>query len=146
MHFLVTDEIIACDHKTQKMITIVNIHADGNIEQQYKKASMRLFDIREEMADLSKLTQKEQRNYRDSAKIISNISKEQFCANVEKAKEYIKNGDIFQVVLSQRFTVETSQKPFNVYRALRLINPSPYMYYIDFGKYQICLLYTSRCV
>lgn len=137
MHFLLTDEIIAFDHKTQKIITIVNIHADGNIEQQYKKASMRLLDIREEMADLSKLTQKEQRNYRDSAKIISNISKEQFCANVEKAKEYIKNGDIFQIVLSQRFTVETSQKPFNVYRALRLINPSPYMYYIDFGKYQI---------
>ncbi len=69
--------------------------------------------------------------------MVSNMTKEEFCANVEKAKEYIKNGDIFQVVLSQRFTVETNVSPFNTYRALRLINPSPYMYYLNFGDYQI---------
>lgn len=137
MHFMLMDEIIAFDHKRQKIVIIVNIHADGDIERQYNKAAGRIFDIQSEMADLSKLSVKETREYRSTSKMVSNMTKEQFCANVEKAKEYIKNGDIFQVVLSQRFTVETSVSPFNTYRALRLINPSPYMYYLDFGEYQI---------
>lgn len=137
MQFMLTDEIIAFDHIRQKMVIIVNLHAEGDIESQYRKATGRLLDIRQEMSDLSALVQKEKREYRSPSKVQSNVTKEEFCANVEKAKEYIRNGDIFQVVLSQRFTVETSISPFNVYRALRLINPSPYMYYLDFGGYQI---------
>ena len=137
MHFMLTDEIIAFDHSTQKIHIIVNVHAEGDIESQYKKATNRILDIRDEMSDLSKLMEKEERQYRSSSKVTSNVTKEEFCAAVERAKEYIKNGDIFQVVLSQRFTVETSVSPFNTYRALRLINPSPYMYFLDFGDYQI---------
>lgn len=137
MHFMLTDEIIAFDHKRQKIIIIVNVHAEGNIERQYEKATGRLMDIKAEMDDLSKLMIKEKRDYRSTSKVTSNVTKEEFCKNVEKAKEYIKNGDIFQVVISQRFTVETNVNPFNVYRALRLINPSPYMYYLNFGNYQI---------
>jgi anthranilate synthase component 1 len=137
MHFMLTDEIIAFDHTRQKIVIIVNIHAEGDIENQYKKATGRLMDIMQEMADLSPLMKKEEREYRSSSKIMSNMTKDEFCANVEKAKEYIKNGDIFQVVLSQRFTVETNVNPFNVYRALRQINPSPYMYYLNFGDYKI---------
>ncbi len=137
MHFMLTDEIIAFDHMRQKIVIIVNIHAEGDIENQYARASERLMDIRQEMSDLSALMQKEKREYRAASKVQSNMTKEEFCKNVEKAKEYIKNGDIFQVVLSQRFTVETNVSPFNVYRALRLINPSPYMYYLNFGDYQI---------
>lgn len=137
MHFMLTDEIIAFDHKRQKIVIIVNIHTGGDIERQYNKAAGRILDIQREMADLSKLSERETREYRSSSKPVSNITKEQFCANVEKAKEYIKNGDIFQIVLSQRFMVETSVSPFNTYRALRLINPSPYMYYLNFGEYQI---------
>ena len=137
MHFMLMDEIIAFDHMRQKIVIIVNIHAEGDIENQYKKATGRLLDIQQEMTDLSGLMKKEKREYRSSSKMVSNMTKEEFCANVEKAKEYIKNGDIFQVVLSQRFTVETNVSPFNTYRALRLINPSPYMYYLNFGDYQI---------
>lgn len=137
MHFMLTDEIIAFDHKRQKIVIIVNIHAEGDIERQYNKAAGRILDIQREMADLTKLTEQGTREYRSAAKAVSNMTKEQFCANVEKAKEYIKNGDIFQVVLSQRLTVETNVSPFNTYRALRLINPSPYMYYLNFGEYQI---------
>lgn len=137
MHFIFTDELIAFDHKRQKIVIIVNIHASGDVEKQYNKAAGRILDIQREIADLSKLSKKETRDYRLSAKPVSNITKERFCENVEKAKEYIKNGDIFQVVLSQRFTVDTNVNPLNVYRALRLINPSPYMYYLNFGDYQI---------
>lgn len=67
----------------------------------------------------------------------SNISKERFCENVRKAKDYIKAGDIFQVVLSQRLTAEYAGDPFALYRSLRLINPSPYMAYFNFGDWQI---------
>jgi len=67
----------------------------------------------------------------------SNTVKEQFCANVQKAKEYIKAGDIFQVVLSQRLSTCYSGHPFDLYRSLRVVNPSPYMAYYNFGDWQI---------
>ena len=67
----------------------------------------------------------------------SNTEASQFCANVEKAKDYIRAGDIFQVVLSQRLSAEYRGDPFALYRSLRLINPSPYMAYFNFGDWQI---------
>ncbi|MDY6782535.1 MAG: anthranilate synthase component I [Cyanobacteriota bacterium] len=67
----------------------------------------------------------------------SNTSKAQFCANVNKAKDYIRAGDIFQVVLSQRLSTPYQGHPFHLYRSLRLINPSPYMAYYHFGNWQI---------
>ncbi|MCW6035267.1 anthranilate synthase component I [Spirulina subsalsa FACHB-351] len=67
----------------------------------------------------------------------SNTPPEQFCANVEKAKDYIRAGDIFQVVLSQRLSASYRGNPFDLYRSLRLINPSPYMAYYNFRNWQI---------
>ncbi|MBD2576830.1 anthranilate synthase component I [Oscillatoria sp. FACHB-1406] len=67
----------------------------------------------------------------------SNTSKTQFCENVNKAKDYIRAGDIFQVVLSQRLSTPYRGHPFELYRSLRLINPSPYMAYYNFGDWQI---------
>ncbi|MBN8562596.1 MAG: anthranilate synthase component I [Leptolyngbya sp. UWPOB_LEPTO1] len=67
----------------------------------------------------------------------SNTTKEQYCASVETAKNYIKAGDIFQVVISQRLSSEFEGDPFALYRSLRLINPSPYMAYFNFGDWQI---------
>ena len=68
---------------------------------------------------------------------VSNLTREQHEANVQKAKDYIYAGDIIQVVLSQRFSRKTDAHPFNIYRTLRTINPSPYMFYLDMGDYQI---------
>ena len=67
----------------------------------------------------------------------SNTPRAKFCANVEKAKEYIKAGDIFQVVISQQLSTEYTGEPFALYRSLRLINPSPYMAYFNFGNWQV---------
>jgi anthranilate synthase component 1 len=67
----------------------------------------------------------------------SNITQAQFCANVQAAKAYIKAGDIFQVVLSQRLTTVYAGDPFSLYRSLRVINPSPYMAYMQFGAWQL---------
>lgn len=74
-------------------------------------------------------------------KLQSNFSKDSFKEAVKKAKEYILSGDVVQVVLSQCFHKEIATKPFDVYRALRLINPSPYMYFLDTGK--ACLVGSS---
>ncbi len=70
-------------------------------------------------------------------KIKSNISKKKFLSNVIKAKKYIKIGDIFQVVLSQRFEAKLTKKPLDIYKKLRITNPSPFMYYFNFPDFQI---------
>jgi anthranilate synthase component 1 len=67
----------------------------------------------------------------------SEMTQEQFLSSVKKIKEYIGAGDIFQCVLSQRLSAEVSVEPFQIYRALRILNPSPYMFYLDFGDYKI---------
>ncbi|HWR89766.1 MAG TPA: anthranilate synthase component I family protein, partial [Dissulfurispiraceae bacterium] len=67
----------------------------------------------------------------------SNFTEDAFCGVVERAKEYIMSGDVVQVVLSQRFETRSAFDPLNVYRTLRLVNPSPYMYYIETGEMEI---------
>jgi anthranilate synthase component I len=67
----------------------------------------------------------------------SNTTKEKYCASVERAKEYIRAGDIFQVVISQRLSTDFTGKPFDLYRSLRLVNPSPYMAFFNFQNWQI---------
>src|SRR5690606_5785754 len=71
--------------------------------------------------------------YQNDAQWESNLTQEAFEANVCKAKEYITAGDIFQVVLSQRLSRKTEADPFTIYRALRMVNPSPYMFFLDFA-------------
>lgn len=72
-----------------------------------------------------------------SRKTKSNLKQEEFMEKVEKAREYIMAGDAFQIVLSQRLSRKTSQSPFKIYRSLRSLNPSPYMYYLNYGEIQI---------
>lgn len=72
-----------------------------------------------------------------SAKFTSNMTKEKYMSMVERAKKYIYDGDIFQVVLSQRLTAETDHEAIDLYRRLRTINPSPYLFYFNYGDYQV---------
>jgi anthranilate synthase component 1 len=72
-----------------------------------------------------------------SPPLVSNFSPSQFCDIVKVAKEYILSGDAFQIVLSQRLRRKTVAEPFSIYRALRMLNPSPYMFYLDFGDFQL---------
>lgn len=137
MNFMFTDEIIAFDHHSKKLIIIVNLHTGNDIKQRYERVKNRLIEIRNEIENYVPIKKSRATNFRGSAVPESNISKSKFCENVERAKEYIKNGDIFQVVLSQRFETDNFSDPFNAYRAIRVINPSPYMYYIKFDDYQL---------
>jgi anthranilate synthase component 1 len=90
-----------------------------------------------EQATLLSWNSPESGNRDQIASLTSNTTKEDFCANVETAKAHIKAGDIFQVVISQRLSAEYDGDPFGLYRSLRLINPSPYMAYFNFGDWQI---------
>ena len=71
------------------------------------------------------------------AKPKSNVSKKDYLGTIEKAKEYISEGEIFQVVTSQRWSIPFKLPPFSLYRALRRTNPSPYMFFFNMGKYQV---------
>ena len=77
------------------------------------------------------------RDVLDESHFVSGFTHDGFIAAVEKSKEYIRAGDIFQVVLSQRLSVPFSARPVDVYRALRALNPSPYMYFLDVGDVQV---------
>ena len=65
------------------------------------------------------------------------MTREKFLADVEHCKEYIRAGDAFQIVLSQRFSAKTTADGISIYRRLRTINPSPYMYYLDYGDFEV---------
>lgn len=141
LHFMFTDEIIAFDHFKQKLHIIVNMHVEGSAERCYNTAVSRIREIYAEIQSsrqmLSETAILQRSSTGKTLEITSNISREQFYENVNKAKEYIRNGDIFQVVLSQRLCVKTDCNPFNAYRALRTINPGPYMYYLKFDGYTL---------
>lgn len=119
------DKVIAFDNYNQKIILIVNVKVD-NLEVNYRKAEMEL----KSMADLiinGKTTENEKLKIKSNFK--EYFSKEEYCNMVIKAKKYIKEGDIFQVVLSNRIEAEMEGTILDCYRVLRTTNPSPYMFY-----------------
>jgi anthranilate synthase component 1 len=127
--FMLFDTVLAFDHVQHRILIIANarITADDDLESLYQFACAKIqFLERELERNLSVVR-------RDDARplnVRSNHTKEQFERQVRAAKEHIAAGDIYQVVLSQRFETEVGADPFTVYRALRHVNPSPYMYFI----------------
>ena len=128
---------VAFDHKEQRMRVLLWMKAE---QADYEKGSVRLYEI---LNRISKSSHAELFNYSvlESARrevrgtlkgVRSNFTKKRFLQAVEKAKSHIYNGDVVQVVLSQRFEMNTEVHPFWVYRVLRLLNPSPYMFYLSF--------------
>ncbi len=132
-----TDEVIAFDHLKQKLVIIVNMQTKGNIMRNYNSCIQRLNDIYGDIISSRWKTEKkpacfEDYNFEKNMDFKSNVEPEIYKQGLEKARNYIKHGDIFQVVLSQRLTTSYNDNTFNVYRALRAINPSPYMFYLNF--------------
>lgn len=134
MNLFLYEEIVAFDHLTNKAVIIQNIRK-GDIEGQYKACEVRAAFLAEKLKNY--VTEPQAKKNYGEIKVTSNITKEQYIANVEKAKEYIVNGDIFQIVPSQRFEIENPPDALDVYRMLRSSNPSPYLYYFKHKDYQI---------
>lgn len=127
------DEIYAFDHVKQQVIIIKTIFPEkenGSPEAQFEKVRIRLDELEEKVYH-----QPEQTGSFSLApeKLKSNVSQDKFEESVRKAKEYIYEGDIFQVVLSQRFQSDFEGDRFMLYRALRMVNPSPYLFFLEFG-------------
>lgn len=123
--YLLADTVIAFDHARRSLSLIANV-LDGDVES----AERKLDEIESRIHQPLPPTQPREVK---SSKTRSNMTQGRFEDMVRDAREHIAAGDIFQVVLSQRFTRETNVEPFDVYRAVRRLNPSPYMFFFDFG-------------
>jgi anthranilate synthase component 1 len=134
--FLFCDTLLVFDHVTHKIKVVSQVRLDGDIDAAYQSAIQKIDDL---IARLSPPLPAARACSRLSTQggFESNMTKEQFMESVRKAKQYINAGEVIQVVLSQRLSRITDLPPFNIYRALRTINPSPYMYYLDFEDFQI---------
>jgi anthranilate synthase component I len=122
--------IIAFDHFKHQIILITNVDVSDkqNIKQRYEQAKEELKSLRSLLAK----TVEYKSDFKANPIALNQEEEKRFCKLVELSKQNIYNGDVFQIVLSKRFEAEFSGDTFNVYRALRMINPSPYMYYMEF--------------
>ena len=132
-NLMLFDKVIAYDHLKQKIVVIVNYYSDKG-EQGYNAATLEIDKIINLIYDNTPLTPEIAQKEVD---FICNTSKEEYCEMVEKTKHYIREGDIFQGVISRRFEAEYHSSLLNTYRVLRTTNPSPYMYFIQCDDLQI---------
>jgi anthranilate synthase component I len=137
LYFVITDTMLLFDHANNRIKIVANVHVEGDPDAAYAEGMEKIaaleaqlkqpldeVGVRPEASDLP-------------TDIESNFSREAFCNIVRRAKEYICAGDIFQVVLSQRFKRPVTATPITLYRALRSINPSPYMVLMQFPDFSL---------
>jgi len=142
---MLADTVLIFDNLKQTIKVVHNVHIDGKgAKETYEEAEAKIDKTIDELksevrGQRSKvfLPTSEIETPTSSTGFSSNFSKENFLNAVEKAKEYVMAGDVVQVVLSQRFQRQTNASPFDIYRSLRVINPSPYMYFLDTGEAHI---------
>jgi len=137
--FMLTDTLAIFDHVDHKIKVVANVHIESDPAKAYDRALKRIdgilkgFKAGERREPAVPVLEKK----RGPLKIKSNLTKEEFEKAVKKAKDYIRRGDIIQAVVSQRLEVQVRSDPFEIYRALRSINPSPYMYYLKLKGFSL---------
>ncbi|HEC00597.1 MAG TPA: anthranilate synthase component I [Sphingomonadales bacterium] len=137
--FLRPTIMVVFDSVTDLLTIVTPARPEGGVtaEIAYLRAEERLAEIEQALSRPLNGAQKISDDLLELEAKKSNTSKEKYMAMVQKAKDYIKAGDIFQVVLSQRFTTPFSLPPFSLYRALRRTNPSPFLYFLKFGDFSV---------
>jgi len=140
--FMFVDTMLVFDHVTHKIKVLSHVHLDGDIEKEYQKAINKIEALVDRLSQPLKPKHyvKSTIAHRDNA-LSSNFSKDEFEASVDTIKRYITAGEAIQVVLSQRLAQPVDVAPFEIYRALRSLNPSPYMFFLDFKDF--CIIGTS---
>jgi anthranilate synthase component 1 len=132
---MLADTLLVFDHVAHRIKVVSHAHLDGDAEKAYEDATRKIDDL---VDRLEKPIRPEPVSPpRNGAQVSSNFTQAEFEAMVSRAKEYIYAGDVIQAVLSQRLERPTSAHPFAIYRALRSINPSPYLYYLHLGDFYI---------
>jgi anthranilate synthase component 1 len=136
--FILTDNILVFDHINHTIKIIVNIILPKERKktsrtkkvQDYYNALKKIESIHRDLKSSLTKKDREDKSYKRKIKIVSNFKKGRFCKIVNKAKDYIKKGDVIQVVISQRFKIKIDRDPLDIYRNLRSLNPSPYMFFL----------------
>src|SRR3954471_9721977 len=133
---MVSDVLLAFDHFTHTVTVLANVFAEegGDLDARYAEAVAAIVEVRER---LSEPVPRATAGTREPPVWSSNMGADGFGRAVERVKDYIRAGDAYQVVPSQRWSAEAPVEAFSVYRGLRAINPSPYMYFLDFEDFQI---------
>jgi anthranilate synthase component 1 len=136
MALMLSDVLVVFDHLKHTITILVNVYADdGDLEAAYADALATIEKARRLLA--GPVPAVEPTPSRARPTFTSNMSRERFEAMVARIVEYVHAGDAFQVVPSQRWSAELDADPFSIYRGLRVVNPSPYMYFLDFMDFQI---------
>ncbi|MBI1750013.1 MAG: anthranilate synthase component I [Acidobacteria bacterium] len=125
--------LVAFDHVQHRVWIVRNVFTDGpgSLRSKYDAAAREIENTRRALKQ--PLAPQRRRKSGEALRVTSNFKKPAYLAAVRKAKQHIRAGDIFQVVLSQRFSAWVKTDPFEIYRALRVVNPSPYMYFLRLG-------------
>ena len=137
IHLEMVQDIIVMDHKTSSLLLVSNIYCESVMDYSavYDQATKRIEDLLALLSSPLPPTL----SVLDNAvtpEITHRTAKADFLASIERAKEYVVAGDVFQVVISQRFDIEVTARPIDVYRVLRSLNPSPYMYLLNYADEQ----------
>jgi anthranilate synthase component I len=136
MALMVSDLLVAFDHMRHELtlMSYALVDDDAGLEAAYERAVATIADARERLRGP---VPRRPREAAPAPEFESNMTRDQFEANVARIIEYIHAGDAFQVVPSQRFSAPAPAEAFSIYRGLRTVNPSPYMYFLDFGDFQL---------
>lgn len=135
-----SSEMVIVDHQEQQLLILSNAFIDegSNLESLYDEALDKISTLK---ADLRQHVPAASRQTKSAGEVNHRTSKEEFFDSLDKAKRFVRIGDVFQVVISQRFDIATTASPLEVYRKLRELNPSPYMYLLNFedesGRYAV---------
>ncbi|MCC6696580.1 MAG: anthranilate synthase component I [Candidatus Hydrogenedentes bacterium] len=127
LYYMITDTILIFDHVNNRLKIVSNAHVQGDPVAAYDAAVRKIHDLNHTLKQPLVVSTERIHSGEVNTEVKSSFTRDSFCEAVRKAKEYICAGDIFQVVLSQRFEREVYASPISLYRALRCINPSPYM-------------------
>ena len=136
--FLFVDTMLVFDHLKHVIRVVSHVRLDGDIDAAYRQAVWRIEEVVERLRQpLRALPENGPLVSPSEARVTHSIAREDYFEAVETSREYVIAGDIIQVVPSQRMARRTNAHPFNIYRALRHVNPSPYMYYLEFGDLKL---------
>lgn len=147
--FIITDAVLVFDHVQRKIQVIVNAEINGNPDEAYRRAEARIDGIVEQLQGDARLRPLALHRSNGASRVPAarqngllptfraNMTPERFHEAVVDARDKVRAGDVYQVVLSVRLSAALTSEPFNIYRLLRSVNPSPYMFYFDFGSVQL---------
>jgi anthranilate synthase component 1 len=134
---MLTDTLVVFDHLKHTLTVLANVYAEDDLEASYRRACQTIAEVRWRLAGPVPRPSRPPAADRRAPEFTANMKREEFEAMVQRIVEYIYAGDAYQVVPSQRWSAPVPVEAFSIYRGLRAVNPSPYMYFLDFGDFEL---------